>query len=273
VSEAAAEAAGVRRAWWGEWGIALGEMRHWRIGPLDLWIEFRRHEWSIQRRRGTDPLDAGLVIAAPVTTVDAGPGELEVDRVSTADPDGRVALAPRHADRTLIVRPRSPFHILEGSRVDLFVSSPLWLAITAGTLDGHTVLELPIHRPSDTWFGPSTRQGEAAYAATTSCRVDLDGLPVRPHRAVTPLHVDNPGPGPLAFDRIAVPVPNLSLYADASGRLWTEAISLTRRDEEGGLADMEMLPGAPTHAGAALRISGPREASEKRILRVFESLF
>jgi hypothetical protein len=108
---------------------------------------------------------------------------------------------------------------------------------------------------------------------STSCHVDLDSLPLRPHRAVTILRIENPGPDRLTFERIGVPVSNLSLYASRHGQLWTEALALRRRDEGGGLADIEVLPGAPAEAGGAELAALPREVAGARILRVFDSLF
>ena len=259
-------------AWWGKWHLELGETRFWRVGPLELWVERRRHEWLIRRRRSGDPMDSALEVATERTPPEDD-ASLEIDRVAGEETDGRLTLSPRLADRAVIVRPRSPFHALEGAKVDLFVSSPLWVRVATGPDGDLDLLDLPTHRPSDTWFGANTLTGHKAYAVSASCRVDLEGLPVRPHRAVTPLRIKNPGPGALDFVRIAVPVPNLSLYAGEGGRLWTETLKLTRRDDNHGVADAEVQAGAPAQAGESQLVAPPREVAGTRILRVFDTLF
>lgn len=262
---------GDERAWWGRWSFALGQTRHWRIGPLDLWIQFLGREWLVRRSRGDDPLDESLAVASDLAVDESR--TLEVDRVVGEPSMSELSLSPRLADRAVVVRPRDAFHVLEGCTVSLFVSSPLWVAIEIGDVGGELLLEMPTFRPSDTWFGPSNLSGDAAYAVSTSCRVDLDGLPIRPHRAVSPLRIHNPGPGRLTFERLAVPVPNLSLYRGHDGRLWTEALAVRHRDEGGGLADIELRPGAPEEAGEAEKISAPREDATEGIFRVFDALF
>lgn len=272
-----------RTSWWGDYSLAVGDVRRWRIGPLDLWIALHRYEWLIYSRQGDDPLDSSLEIATPVAEAPPRDPSIEVTRVGTAGTHDGVVLEPRLADRTIIVRPRDTFHVVEGSSVELFVSSPLWVAIharggsNAGGGDGETkggkLAELPTYRPSDTWFGPSTLQGEAAYAVSTTCRVDVENLPVRPHRAVTPLRVENPGPGELAFQRLAVPVPNLSLFAGQGGRLWTEALQVKRSEEGAGLGELEVVKGAPGAAGSSEQISPPRQATPRRMMHMFDGIF
>lgn len=274
-------------SWWGEWEIAEGQARYWRIGPFELWIERQRHEWVIKRRQGKDPVDSTLEIATDRPVSEGDETHLEIDRVAANSDDRVVSIRPQLADRTVVVHPRSPFHILEGASVELFVSSPLWVsiavhsgpqsktqsALSSGEDAGNRreVMDVPAFRPSDTWFGESTLVGESAYAITTSCRVDIEGLPLRPHRATTPILIDNHGSDRLTFERIAVPVRNLSLYRGTDGQLWTEALKLTRKEEGSGVAETEILREPPS--GTSVPISQPRQSESARIQRVFESLF
>lgn len=187
-------------------------------------------------------------------------------------PDVGLRLLPRLADRPIVVQPRDPFHILADTSVELFVSSPLWLSIESAGPKEARMVEYPLVRPSDTWLGPSTLMGQVAYSVSTSCRVDLEGMPFRPHRAITPLMISNRGRDRLTFERIAVPIPNLTSYRDQQGQVWTESLEVTRRGSGPGSTETEVVPGPPRYARDGEVIARPREDPESGILRVFDAL-
>ena len=67
-------------------------------------------------------------------------------------------------------------HIARHPRVRdlaLFVGSPVWIQIAFGEPPRHA-LEVPSHRPSDTWAGPNTREGIACYASRTAAQVEFE---------------------------------------------------------------------------------------------------
>jgi hypothetical protein len=111
------------------------------------------------------------------------------------------------------------------------------------------------------------------YASRTRATQHLENVTRLPHRAISVVKIRNRAATRLEFERIMLPVMNLSLYADATGYLWTEAVTL-ERDEDGDFADMRLGRGAPDEAGGkAALVSGPRRRHEKGLsLRMFGSL-
>ena len=163
----------------------------------------------------------------------------------------------------MVSRPLKPVHIPPGQEITFFVSSPLWLRLELP--EGNSLLEeFPIRRPSDTWFGPSTQVGELCYASETNCLLSLDELPARPHRAFTPVVISNKGDDMMLLERLNLPVPYLSLY-EADGRLWTQTVNMSR-EQELGLATVDMATGPPPQAKGAQPLRGPRRALEKNVL-------
>ncbi|MFW2058198.1 hypothetical protein ACG93U_16945, partial [Acinetobacter haemolyticus] len=92
----------------------------------------------------------------------------------------------------------------------LYISTPLWIA---GLVDGLTepLFDIPVIQPKDTRFGKSPQQGEVCYATSVDGRTDLNLLPPRAFRAVTPIEFQNTSNQQLRFDRMNVPVPALPL--------------------------------------------------------------
>jgi hypothetical protein len=257
------------QSWWGTFELPDGEVRRWRVGPTTLWIQRLRGEWRVLHEHEDDPLATPLEIATPVES-DALPTANPPERFVDADAHS-IRLLPTTADRAIVTRPQSPFHILPERDVTLYVSSPLWMRLQSEP-SGDALCEFPIHRPSDTWIGSSTREGEVGYATVTHCRLELDDVPQRPHRAVTRVRIRNRSSQALHLQRLSVPVPFLSLFAGRRG-LWTDAIALTREGNDGELADLEVEK-LPPECEAGEQVAVARQPREAGVLvRAFGALF
>ena len=122
---------------------------------------------------------------------------------------GEIALTPALADRPVVARPEKPFCLPAGAEAVVYVSSPLWVVLS--TAQDLKLAEIPIVRPSDTWLGPSTREGELCYASRTFLRLSLDNLPRRPHRATSMVRILNHADTALPLRALKLPAPPIWL--------------------------------------------------------------
>ena len=257
--------------WWGTEELDDGKTARVGIGPLDCWIEHRGREW----RTGFETIereDAHVSRDWPAETRDL----LTLDQVSRAvvsTTAGNVTLNPALADRPVVTRPDHEFVVPPGVEATIYVGSPVWLQLFVGPATTVPLRELPIVRPSDTWFGPTIGDGELCYAARTSCRLDRAALPDRPYRATTAVTVRNDSDTSLTIERMKLLVPRLSLYASADGRLWTQD-AVFRRDQGTDFASFEAKPGPPAVLASAepTEIAKPREDVTHALVRAFGSL-
>lgn len=256
--------------WWGDFTFEDQQTRSWSIGERKLVIQRLSCEWNSWN------------ISSDVETVDSiqigdsiTPEQLEgqpLDRhLQTATGD-TLRVLPALADRSIVARPNVPLRLLGGEKARIYVSSPLWFrAITLpGKLD---LIDVPFWRPSDSWFGPSTREGEMCYAKYTEARVQLDLLVQRPHRAITPVFIHNKQKLPLLIDRLNVPVQLLSLYQHEERGLWTEAVNVTR-EEDDDKVELVLKKQAPSEVLGAELVAAPRIANKGHtLIRSLSSLF
>jgi hypothetical protein len=160
--------------------------------------------------------------------------------------------------------PEIPFHILPGQKVTLFVSTLLWIQIEVG--EPRVLLQdIPIYQPSDTWFGPSTMEGEICYSGRTRAKLKFEELIFRPHRAVTVVLLRNRSEEAVFLERLNLPVHNLALYEAVDGYLWTQSVTLeimTRNQS----SHLRLNQVAPAQAEAARLVRGPREKPDQNIL-------
>ncbi|MEF8795466.1 MAG: hypothetical protein V5A48_03365 [Salinivenus sp.] len=254
--------------WWGPASLDLHTGGEWHVGPTTLWVYRSSHDWRVVVRPSTDPAAADPMAQRSGATLpvadDAMSAVLEADddaltthRFSAQDTDESVALRPALADRAVVTRPEHPLSVLPDEAVTLYLSTPLWVRVEL-VESGRRLTEIPSHRMSDTWFGPSTREGTLCYATRTAGRLHLDRLPRRLHRALTPLTVQNRTAEPLALERIQLPVPHLSLYVTVDDAIWTDPVTMTHRTKGEGAA-VQIREGPPSEHPEAEPIQAPRE--------------
>lgn len=226
-------------------------------------------EWLISHERREIFEDSDI----SVTDTDVLPETLEeMSRYVFRKTTGILNVTPLLADRSVISRPLTPFNLTAGEEITLYVSSPLWLELTAGN-NRKKLGEVSIQRPSDTWFGPSTREGELCYATNSRCRINLNEIPERLHRAITPVTIRNNADTTLSLERLNLPSPMLSIYKSSDGHLWTSTVKLIR-EKDGDMAALKITHKAPAETDNAVLLSKPRTATDKGIfIRAFNAVF
>ncbi|MCB9506315.1 MAG: hypothetical protein H6698_00290 [Myxococcales bacterium] len=221
------------------------------FGPLNLQIRWGAGDWTVAVEH-----EGALDVRSPKPLP-------SLDVVRFAGSDGAAAVVhiePRLLDRPVVARPETPIYVLAGETVRLFVSSPLMVALRVGER-GASLTEVPTVRLSDTWFGPSTRVGELCYASRTGARLRLADVPRTPIRAVSSVRITNRASTHVRIERVRIPCPELSLYRDESGQLWTEELRLLRTGD-GDRAE-PVLSNVPEGVGTVTLVSGPRRTSDR----------
>jgi hypothetical protein len=204
----------------------MGQQGAWTIGPLALWVARVEGEWRIAFTASEDAMNPTVRVVLPCQ----GPDLMTLDKVTrfaVSGSDETLWLRPALADRPIIGRPEKPFVVLPDDEVTVYISTPLWVRVEVGD-PPRQLLEVPAYRPSDTWFGPDTTEGELCYAGRAAMRLSLDEVELRDHRAVTAVHIRNRGAEVLTVERLNLPVVYLSLHRDPDGELWTEDVVFER---------------------------------------------
>ncbi len=246
--------------WWGEFEFSERPCLRWRIGPLHLWVTRLEKEWQVVWRWSEDPLDSSIEAA---TLSDEPPHELERHRFLFGPGPSRVSITPRVADRPIVARPEMPVVIPAGLKATLYVASPLWLELSTGT-PLQRFVEVPTWRPSSTWFGESTLEGTLCYATRTRARLSVGGVATPGPRVITAVVVNNAHREPLQIERIAMPIPQMSVFRDRRGALWTEQ-AVVDYDEDGA-APVRVTRVPPPEAGPTTLVSRSREPRESNII-------
>jgi hypothetical protein len=252
-----------KHVWWGAFSVPENQSGRWCIGPAIITISHLKNEWTVAYATAAEAAEDIVEVALGIAQPEEPGSKVQVARFCLSHADSTLILTPALADRSVVIRTEKPLHVLPAQEVKLYVSSPLWVRIETG--DPRIIMQdIPILRPSDTWFGTSTIEGELCYANRVYGRFRLEDIIFRPHRAITPVLLRNHGKEPLLLERLNLPVPNLSLYESEEGYLWTQSTIL-----EAGVnnkAALELKKGAPKEAKNSKLVNGPRIKAEKNIL-------
>lgn len=259
------------RVWWQPQTLAADRLWRCTIGPLSVFLRRREHEWSLAWEQADDPIESTRCDSEPAEEI---PEHLVTSRYVFGRSPESFCLKPRLLDRPLVVKTRQPVRIPAHQKTTFFISSPVSVAILLQAPERRQEPELllealPSLRLSDTWFGPDTREGELCYAARTEARHSREELPLRPHRAVTPVTIENRSNQWLTIDRLSIPLPCLAVYGSNQGALWTDPISLQHTDN----SQLANLVVGPTPEGLE-RLSPAQEMAQRHgLVRAFTSIF
>ncbi len=247
----------------GTFELEVDSAKIWAIGPFTLWAFRAANEWRIATRRESEASKETSAVENPAPGENP-PANSELHRYGYSTSPAEISLLPLLADRPVVFSAESPLLIPSREEMTLYVSTPAWMEVAIGD-PPVTVMEQPLQRPTDTWFGPNTMGGELCYAVRTKARLRLENLPVRPHRVFSMVHIVNRAETNLSFARVKIPVPQMSVYGASDGQLWTEKVTL-ERDQDEGDATVRLGSGPPPQAADATLIHGPRTVGERGLL-------
>jgi len=215
------------KPWWGTFTVEEGQSRFWRVGSVIIFVDRFTNEWHIA--------------SAPVEkSSDDLNEEAELDlekhkfnfKTFTFKTQAELSINPILADRPLASKLEQTLYIPGGEEILLYVSSPVWVRVATSN-SKVTLAEVPTVMLSDTWFGKTTTsEGILCYAAQTYCSSHLKDIPSGPDRIVSPMFIKNETRSILQLEKVSVPLPYLSVYADSQNFLWTEQLNVHRTGEE-----------------------------------------
>ena len=257
--------------WWGDFIFKENATAQWEIGPLRVIVQRLSSEWLIANEQ-IDPAESSLEWQFAYCDLKLNENDISnISRFVCRKTTEKLTVLPALADRSIVSRPYTPFSVAVGEDATIFLGTPLWVSFTYGR-PLQKLFEFPIQRPSDTWFGSSTIEGEICYASRTYGRLKMENLTGHQHRAITQVHIQNKSNTPLLIERINVPVPFLSLFYAKDNLLWTETVTMVQ-NRGTSLAEFHIQKKPPPSAINPKLISKPRQDPQKNMLiRAFSAL-
>jgi hypothetical protein len=231
--------------------IAEGACRHWRIGPLGIWVARTPREWQVAEQHFDDE---DCVAARECSGM---PEDVKPMRWATDSLFPPVRLRPIAPDRSVVVRPEHALRILPQGSARIYISIPVWVRVELDAGSGPVTLEdVPTVRLSNTWFG-SLFKGQLCYWTETTARRESDAREPQPHVATAPMTVKNDSSEELPLEKVCLPSAFLGIYRGGD-RLWTSEVKVVSSSSSKP-QKLDIQEGPPSDAPEAVLLSKPRE--------------
>jgi hypothetical protein len=254
--------------WWQPRELGLDASWHYRLGPLHIYIQRQARQWLLAHEYSHDD-KASPPVSEAVKMI---PLHLVCQRFIFSQSPAGYRVLPRLLDRPVVVKTLQPVTIPPNEQATFYISSPVTVQLMLQQPE-LTLQDMVVQRLSDTWFGPSTQVGELCYADKTHARDARQDLPLRSHRAVTPVTIHNSSQQMLCIDKISIPVPFLALYSKPDGSLWTDPVTLQHEGLQ-TLAHFRTGKLSVADGMGAELLAQPRLKAEKHSLfRAFTDIF
>lgn len=257
-------------AWWRDVTLPLNQTLCLELGPLRLFVRRLPGEWQTFFTRDSSALLSNHVALHVPFEGEVPEDSPELQRFATQREDTRCRVMPLLADRPVVVRPEKPFVLLPGDTATMYLSTIAWVRVELG--DTHTVsLEIPVFRPSDTWFGANTIEGELCYESFTLARLRIEDLTTLPSRIHSAIVIHNRASDALSLERIKLPAVHLALLANTDHVLWTPGLTVER--SKAGVISVAIDKTPPVEAGETTTLGAARKPEFSRMPRALQGLF
>ena len=192
------------------------------------------------------------------------------ERWALGKPSPSIDLSPAFPDRSVVVKPESPFRLLPDVQARIYVRVPIWVTVKLSGKKGVQLSQMPSAILSLTWFG-SPMEGELCYWLSSSAKREVIPDPNRSHLAICPVQLKNNSGEDLMVEKLCLRVQWLSLYEDQA-QLWSNETKVFYDGAAEG-SRVSVSNGPPREAGQATLKSPPRESAKKNFnIRTFFSL-
>ena len=242
------------------------------VGALEIYLTALESEWQFHYRYITEDETKNEKEIHLSTVKDLRNADLELMRFIRGDAHNEIQIKPRLANKNIVAKPYMPLFLPSQQTVTIYISTPVWLAIYQNK-QTRPLIELPTFKLSDTWFGPKPHIGELCYASLFSGRINLNSLPQRASRVITPVTITNNGSDNLKLEKISIPCDYLAIYVNSDNELWTPTLSIVREtDQNKTRISIDKTLHPKLHD--AKRISEPRVSDQTRLLsKTIDMLF
>lgn len=257
--------------WQDEFTLQTEKVYRLCLGALEVYLEYMTTEWQFHSRYQYDN-DEATDTALLFEEVESKPeGSFTSSRIMHSDTDNVLTFRPALADRVIVAKPHQPLWLPSNEAVTIFASTPVWLSVRHKQLS-KPLVTVPSFQLSDTWFGPKPHLGELAYASRFSGRTQLESLPRRSSRIITPLKIVNHSDDHLKIDKIPIPTDVLSVHA-SNGDLWTPGITAIKENDE-KMTQISVDDTLHPSVKNARQVTDPKETDSSTLLsKTFERLF
>ncbi len=194
------------RSFWNKYTFAVNQTLTFWAGFTEIGVKRVPNGWLVKSQSTAQPTD-NLMVAGTMDLTD----EQDVFHFYTGI-SNNLLIVPALPDKPVVFRNNKNLKISAGESANLFFRIPLSIQLYFEEIkDENRLVEIPLKRLSDTWFG-EIDNGEPAYSIGNTYYNSLSEIDLKYWEAVIPVEIINNTSGTLDLQRLILRVEDFNLY-------------------------------------------------------------
>ena len=244
---------------WNKYEFSEGQILLFKAGYAELFVKHISNGWLIKSRVTDEPC-----------------AELNVEEVDSIEEDSDVFhfqtgkshllhVVPALPNKAVVFRNNKNIKVSAGQLASMFFRIPLTIQFYVQEVkEENRMLEIPVQRLSDTWFGEADN-GEPAFSIGSNYDKTFSEVQPSSWEAVAPVEIVNNTASLLDLQRLILRVEDFSLFLK-NGQLLTNHISIDFKGQEHA-GSVNLTTRREIHGQKPVQLSKPRSNESKNLLR------
>lgn len=244
---------------WNKYEFTDGEVLLFKAGYAEIFVKHISNGWLI-KSRSTDRPYAEL----KMEKVDAIEDDSDVFHFQTGK-SHLLHVVPALPNKAVVFRNIKNIKVSAGQIANLYFRIPLTIQFYFQEVkEENRLLEIPLQRLSDTWFGEADN-GEPAFSIGSNYDKTFGEVDATSWEAVAPVEIVNNTAGLLDLQRLILRVEDFSLFLK-NGQLLSNYISIDFKGQEHA-GSVNLTTRKEIHGQKPVQLSKPRSLESKNLLR------
>lgn len=244
---------------WNKYDFTVGQTKLFRAGYTEVLVKHIENGWLVKNQVLIEPAEE-----LSVTEVDDFADDQDVFHFQTGK-SHQLHVVPAFPDKSVVFRNTKNIRISAGQTTSLFFRVPLNIQLYFQEVkDENRILDVPLQRLSDTWFG-DTDSGEPAFSIGSSYDKTLEAVSLNSWEAIVPAEIINNTLGLLDLQRLILRVEDFSVYLRQQQLLSNHVAIEFKGIETAG--SVNLTTRRDLHGQKPLLIGRPRGNETRNLLR------
>lgn len=246
-------------SFWKKYQFAENQTRLFKAGYAEVSIKNIRNGWLVRTRITDKPSDE-LMVEEIADLAD----EADVLHFYTGK-SNELLLVPALPNKAVVFRNNKNIKISASESASLFFRIPLTMQFYFQELkDENRLLEMPLQRLSDTWFG-DIDNGEPAFSIGSNYDQSFAEVRATAWEAISSVEIINNTAGVLDLQRLILRVEDFNIYLKSKQLLTSRATIEFKGQEQAGSVNLGVWK--EIHGEKPVQLAKPRTSDSRNLIR------
>ena len=247
------------QSFWKKYEFKANQSLSFRAGFAEVLVKRTTDGWLIKSHMLEQPSESILAEEIEEKVIDPEAFHFQTGK------SNQLILVPAFPVKAVVFRNNNNIKISAGESADLFFRIPLTMQLYFQEVkEENKMLEVPLQRLSDTWFGEAD-SGEPAFSIGNYFDIELSDVKALPWEAITPVEIKNNTTGIFELQRLILRVEDFSLYLK-NKQLFSNHVEIEFRGPEHA-GSVTLSAKDDIHGQKPVLIARPRAAAGRNLLR------